>query len=177
VANAVMDGADALMLSAESAAGKYPVQAVTSMSHTIEAVERGSQTIYHKYDDDSDRSTRMNDLLIQAACSLSETVGAKAIVGMTKSGYSGYRLALHRPKSNIFIFTNQKQLVRQMSLVWGVRAFFYDKTEGIDDTLRHIENILVKAGLLQPGDIFINTASMPMHWKGHTNMMKVNVVE
>jgi pyruvate kinase len=84
---------------------------------------------------------------------------------------------LHRPKSNIFIFTNQKQLVRQMSLVWGVRAFFYDKTEGIDDTLKHIENILVKAGLLQPGDIFINTASMPMHWKGHTNMMKVNVVE
>lgn len=178
VANAVMDGADALMLSAESAAGKYPIEAVESMTKTIRAVEQVSQRIYNKYyDNEEDSTTRMNDLLIRAASRLAETVDAKAIVGTTRSGYSGRQLALHRPKSKIYLFTDQKHLVRQMSLVWGVECFYYDKTEGIDDTLKHIENFLVDKGLLTTGDVFINTAAMPLHWKGHTNMMKVSVVE
>jgi pyruvate kinase len=178
VANAVMDGADALMLSAESAAGKYPVEAVSSMTQTIKAVELGSNSIYNKYsDDNNESSTRVNELLVRAACRLAETVSASAIVGMTGSGYTGFRISLHRPKANIFIFTDQEHLVRQMNLSWGVRCFYYDKTEGIDDTLRHIENILVSNGLLKTGDVFINTAAMPLHWKGRTNMMKVSVVE
>jgi pyruvate kinase len=178
VANAVMDGADALMLSAESAAGKYPVEAVSSMTQTIKAVELGTQSIYNKYSDDNNESpTRVNELLVRAACRLAETVSASAIVGMTGSGYTGFRISLHRPKANIFIFTDQEHLVRQMNLAWGVRCFYYDKTEGIDDTLRHIENILVSNGLLKTGDVFINTAAMPLHWKGRTNMMKVSVVE
>ncbi len=178
VANAVYDGADALMLSAESAAGKYPVEAVASMAKTIMAVEKESTRIYDKfYDEIEDSTTRMNDLLIKAACQLSVTVDAKAVVGMTRSGYSGNRLALHRPKALIFLFTDQKYLVRQMSLVWGVQCFYYDKTEGIDDTLKNIENFLVSQGLLKTGDVFINTAAMPLHWKGHTNMMKITVVE
>ncbi|MCP4457103.1 MAG: pyruvate kinase [Cytophagales bacterium] len=177
VANAVMDGADALMLSAESAAGKYPLESVASMTRTINAVELSSRSIYNKYyEHDQDSSTHVNDLLVKAACRLSETVEAKAIVGMTKSGYTGYRLALHRSKSNIYIFTNQKHLVNQMGLVWGVKCFYYDKTEGIDDTLKEVENILINRGILKTGDVFINTASMPLHWKGHTNMMKVSVV-
>jgi pyruvate kinase len=178
VANAVMDGADALMLSAESAAGKYPVEAVSAMAQTIKAVEQGSQSIYNKYSDDGTESaTRVNELLVRAACRLAETVAANAIVGMTGSGYTGLRIALHRPKANIFIFTDQEHLVRQMNLVWGVRCFYYDKTEGIDDTLKQIENILVTKGLLKTGDVFINTAAMPLHWKGRTNMMKVSIVE
>lgn len=177
VANAVYDGADALMLSAESAAGKYPVEAVQSMTKTIMAVEMESTRIYNKYYEDEESPTRMNDLLIRAACRLAETVDAKAVVGMTRSGYSGNRLALHRPKSTIFLFTDQDYLVRQMSLVWGVQCFYYDKTEGIDDTMKHIENFLVTNGLLKTGDVFINTAAMPLHWKGHTNMMKISVVE
>jgi len=178
VANAVMDGADALMLSAESAAGKYPIESVASMTKTIRAVELSSQRIYNKYYENENQSgTHVNDLLVRAACRLGETVEAKAIVGMTKSGYTGYRLALHRSKSDVYIFTNQRHLVNQMGLVWGVKCFYYDKTEGIDDTLKEVENILINQGLLKTGDVFINTASMPLHWRGHTNMMKVSVVE
>ena len=178
VANAVFDGADAIMLSAESASGKFPVQAVQQMSKTIVAVESDSRTIFSKFqDEDHNSSTRLNDLLIRSACRLADNVEAKALIGMTKSGYTGYRLAMHRPKAHILIFTNQKYLLRQMNLVWGVKGFFYDGTEGIDDTLEHIEKQLVADGYLAKGDIFINTASMPSHWKGHTNMMRVNEVQ
>ncbi len=178
VANAVFDGADALMLSAESASGKFPVQAVQQMAKTIVAIESDSRTIYSKYEEeDTESTTRHNDLLVRSACRLSDQVGAKAIVGMTKSGYTGYRLSMHRPKANIFLFTNQKHLLRQMNLVWGVTGFFYDKTYGIDETLVEIEKELVKEGYLEKGDFFINTASMPLHWKGHTNMMRVTQVE
>lgn len=177
VANAVFDGADALMLSAESASGKFPVLAVKQMAKTIVSIETEAKSIYSKYQDgDEQSSTRLNDLLVHAACQFSDQVKAKAIVGMTKSGYTGYKLAMHRPKADIFLFTNQKHLLRQMNLVWGVRGFFYDKEVGIDETLNEIEAALVKEGYLKSGDIFINTASMPMHWKGHTNMMRVNQV-
>ncbi|RED96644.1 pyruvate kinase [Marinoscillum furvescens] len=178
VANAVFDGADALMLSAESASGKFPVQAVQQMAKTIVAIESEANSIYSKYHDEKESSsTRLNDLLVRSACRMSDQVGAQALVGMTKSGYTAYRLSKHRPKSYIFIFTNQKHLLRQLNLLWGVTGFYYDKTEGIDETLQHIETVLVNDGYLQKGDVFVNTASMPMHWKGHTNMMRVSQVE
>jgi len=178
VANAVLDGADAVMLSAESATGKYPVESVTAMAQVVKSLELGSRSIHHKYyEKDDESSTRMNDLLIRAACRMAESVEASAIIGMTKSGYTGYRLSMHRPKANIYIFTDQESLMRQMSLIWGVNCFFYDKTESIDDTLKHLENILANEGYLKQGDIFITTSAMPLHWKGHTNMMKVSVVE
>lgn len=178
VANAVMDGADALMLSAESAAGKYPVEAVLKMSETIIAVESEADSIYNKYYDKYfESSTRANDLLIRGACRLAENVNAKALVCMTKSGYTGFRTAMHRSKSQIYLFTNNEKLLRQMNLVWGVKTFFFDTHENIDKTLDQIQDQLVSEGHLSKGDIFINTASMPQHWHGHTNMMKVTVVE
>lgn len=178
VANAVFDGADALMLSAESASGKFPVQAVSQMAKTIVAIEKDANTIYSKYhDEDTDSHTRLNDLLIRSACRLADSVKADAIIGMTKTGYTGYRVAMHRPKTHIFLFTNKKHLLRQMNLVWGVTGFYYDKTEGIDETLEYIEKHLVSEGYLQKGDIFINTASMPLHWKGHTNMVRLIEVQ
>ena len=179
VANAVMDGADALMLSAESASGKFPVEAVASMAKTIAEVEKSVDSIYHRYRDKErqESSTRLNDLLVRAACRLSESVGAHAIVGMTKSGYTAYKLAMHRPKSEIFVFTQNKYVLRQASLIWGVTTYYFDEHKSIDDTLAAIESVLIDKGHLKKDDIFINTASMPSHWQGHTNMMKVNVVE
>ncbi|MEM8894636.1 MAG: pyruvate kinase [Bacteroidota bacterium] len=176
VANGVLDGADAVMLSAESAAGKFPILAVKAMANIIKAVEDNSQDIYNKfYEDGDDSLTRLNDKLVRAACRLSMSVEAKAIIGMTKSGYTGYKLASHRPNASIFIFTDKKPLLRAMNLVWGIRGFYYDKMEGIDDTFDHLEEILVEKGHLFSGDIYINTASMPLHWKTHTNMIKVSV--
>ena len=178
VANAVMDGADALMLSAESAAGKFPVETVNKMSETIMAVESEADSIYNKYyDRHFESSTRMNNLLIRAACRLAENTSARALVCMTKSGYTGFRTAMHRSKSEIYLFTNNEKLLRQMCLVWGVKTFYFDTQDNIDETLKQIEKELVETGNLEKGDIFINTASMPQHWHGHTNMMKVHVVE
>jgi len=178
VANAVLDGADALMLSAESASGKFPVEAVKAMATTIAAVEGDSRTIFFKFsEEDEESSTRLNDLLVRAACRLAESTRAKAMIGMTKSGYTAYRVAMHRPKSNILIFTSDKKLLRQMSLVWGVFGFYYEKFEGIDETMKELEDFLCEHGYLEKGDIFINTASMPLHWKGHTNMLRINQVE
>ena len=178
VANAVLDGADALMLSAESAAGKFPVEAVNKMSETISAVELEADSIYNKYyDRHFESSTRMNDLLIRAACRLAENTSARALVCMTKSGYTGFRTAMHRSKSEIYLFTNNEKLLRQMCLVWGVKTYYFDSKENIDETLKQIEKELVSSGNLDKGDIFINTASMPQHWHGHTNMMKVHLVE
>lgn len=178
VANAVMDGADALMLSAESAAGKYPAGAVQKMAETIAAVENGSEKIYNKYfDKHFESSTRMNDLLIRAACRLAENTSAKALVSMTKSGYTGFRTAMHRSKSEIYLVTNNEKLLRQMNLVWGVKTFYFDSLENIDITLDQIEEQLVASGHLEKEDVVVYTSSMPQHWQGHTNMMKVKVVE
>lgn len=178
VANAVMDGADALMLSAESAAGKYPVEAVMKMSETIRAVESEAESIYNRYyDKHFESSTRVNDLMIRGACRLADNVNAKALVCMTKSGYTGFRTAMHRSKAAIYLFTNNEKLLRQMNLVWGVKTFFFDTHDNIDKTLDQIQARLISEGYLSKGDIFINTASMPQHWHGHTNMMKVAVVE
>ncbi|MEM6643064.1 MAG: pyruvate kinase [Bacteroidota bacterium] len=178
VANAVLDGADALMLSAESAAGKFPVQAVQKMTETIEAVEAAAESIYNKYyDGHFESSTRVNDLLIRGACRLADNTSARALVIMTKSGYTGFRTAMHRSKSQIYLFTNNEKLLKQMCLVWGVKTFIYDSKENIDATLNEIEKKLVDTGNLKKGDIFINTASMPAHWEGHTNMMRVKMVE
>ncbi|MFY0598025.1 MAG: pyruvate kinase [Cyclobacteriaceae bacterium] len=175
VANAVLDGADALMLSAESASGKFPIESVQRMAQTIAAIESDSKTIYHRFaEEDEFSSTRLNDLLVRSACRLSEPVHAKAIVGMTKSGYTGFRLSMHRPMSNILIFTNEKYVLRQMSLAWGVNGFYYENFEALDQTFDDLEDVLKKEGFLSKGDVYINTSSMPLHWEGHTNMIRIN---
>ena len=123
IANAVMDGADALMLSAESASGKFPVESVKSMARTILSVEQAAESIYnklHKVPEDS--AAFIHDTLVRSACRLSNSVKAKAIIGMTQSGYTGYRIAMNRPKGDIFIFTRNQKLLRQMNLVWGIRG-------------------------------------------------------
>ncbi len=178
VANSVMDGADTVMLSAETATGKFPVLAVKSMVKTIQSVETSQRKIYFKYSKLNPNSPLfLNDSLIQTAVHLSQDVQARAIVGMTTSGFTAWRLSAHRPKANIFIFTGNRKLLTTLSLIWGVRGFYYDTDESTDATIADIEAILRKAGHLQPGDVFITMASMPIHERQRTNMLKINVVE
>ena len=176
VANAVLDGADAVMLSAESATGNYPIIAVKSMEKIISSVERSTSEIYYNFEKNKYLRDRVNESLITAACRLSKQINAKAIVSMTKSGFTAFRVSGNRPKAKIFIVTNDKNLGNIMNIVWGIRCIFYNKTENIDLTLENIENILVENNHLKKDDKYIVTASMPEHWEGHTNMMKVNIV-
>jgi pyruvate kinase len=177
VANAVMDGADALMLSAETAAGKYPLEVIRSMVRTISSVEK-NPSIYFKFRDViSDTAVFMNDSLVLAACKLAKDVGAKAIVGMTSSGYTAYKSSSHRPNANIFVFTSNRDLINKMNLVWGTRAYHYDKTDSTDETISDVEEILKREGHVKSGDIFIFLASMPIQEKARTNTLKINVVK
>lgn len=178
VANAILDGTDAVMLSAESASGKYPVEAVRAMANTIANIEDAGNAFYNKTND-SDNSAegyQLSDMLIKSACALVENSDAKAFVAMSKSGYSGYRVAMYRPSCSIFLVTSNRSLLTQMNLVWGVRGLFYDKETSINDTLRDIEAMLLEKKLMTKGDIYITTSSMPKHWDGHANMIKIKEI-
>ncbi len=177
VANAVMDGADTLMLSGETAVGKYPELVIESMVRTIKNMERQDSIYFKFFELDKDSPIFFNDSLVRTACRLSEQTGAKAIVGMTQSGYTGFKLSSNRPKANIFIFTSNKLLLNKLSLVWGVRGIYYDSEISTDDTISDIEDLLKKYGHVESGDVIINTASMPIHDRGRTNMLKISVAK
>lgn len=178
VANAVLDGADAMMLSAETAAGKYPIETVKSMARTIASVEDSSEDIYDKIElpnKDSDRF--LSDNVMFGAAKLSERIGARAIIGNTVSGYTAFKLSSYRPHSRIYIFTPNKKLLNKLSLVWGVQAYYYDSEDSTDQTFKDHENILKANGMIETGDIFITTASMPLKARGRTNMLKFNIAD
>ncbi|REG81907.1 pyruvate kinase [Algoriphagus antarcticus] len=177
VANAVLDGADAVMLSAETASGKYPVNAVKAMSSIISYLEENADIYHNLYKIPEDDDTFLSNNLILMASRLSRNVKAKAIVGITSSGFTGFRIASHRPSANIFVFTRNKSLITQMSLVWGVRAYFYENLVSTDATFADIENTLKQDDHVHAGDIIVNTGSMPLKSKGKTNMLKVHIVE
>lgn len=176
VATAVLDGADAVMLSAETASGKYPVNAVKAMSSIIHYLEVNAEIYHNLYKIEENSENFLSDNLILMAARLSRNVKAKAIVGITSSGFTAFRLASHRPSASVFIFTRNKNLITQMSLVWGVRAYFYTNQISTDTTFDDIENMLKKDGHVSPNDVIINTASMPLEVKGRTNMLKLHVV-
>ncbi len=177
VANAVMDGADALMLSAETAAGKYPLEVIRSMVRTIGSVEKQGDIFYKFRDVDANSPNYMTDSLILTACKLAKEVNAKAIVGMTQLGYSAYKAASHRPNANIFAFTSNPAIINTMNLVWASRAYLYDKASSTDETIADVEALLKRDGHVKSGDVFITLASMPIQERGRANMIKVNVVK
>ena len=119
----------------------------------------------------------MSDALCGSAVYLAEHTNAVGIVSMTVSGYTAFEISSHRPKAGTFIFTSNKNLLNALSLVWGVRAFYYDKLESTDQTIADVNNILKEKNLIEAGEVVINTASVPITKKGKTNMLKVSVVE
>ncbi|NVO32496.1 pyruvate kinase [Hymenobacter lapidiphilus] len=176
VANAVVDGADAVMLSAETAVGAYPAEVIRSMVGTIRSVETQLPSLYnHWFPIDPEAPSFMVDSVLSAACHLAKNTNAKAITGMTHRGYTAFQIAKYRPKANIFIFTDNRPLLTALSLIWGVRGFYYDRLVSTDSTISDIKFALTASGHLQKGDVFINTASMPINGKGKTNMVKVSV--
>ncbi|PRY13214.1 pyruvate kinase [Pontibacter ummariensis] len=176
VANAVIDGGDALMLSAETAVGAYPIETIRSMTLTIKMVEENANIYNKNYVVAPNADSYYSDSLVANACNLARDTNARAIIGMTKSGYTAFHLSKHRPKSDIFVFTDNEQLLTTLNLVWGVRGFHYNKFESTDATIADIKDTLIEKGFLQKGDVFINTASMPLNEQKRTNMIKLSVV-
>jgi pyruvate kinase len=179
VANAVLEGADAVMLSGETAMGTYPTLVVEMMSKIILEAER---TVYD-YDKDDILAPQphspsfLSDAVCYSACKLAQDTKATALVGMTQSGYTGFMLSSYRPRSPLYIFSKEKTLINQLSLSWGVRAFYYGEEESLDDIIFDQLNILKERGFIKPGDVVINTGSTPVALHLPTNMVKVTVVE
>ena len=145
VANAVIDGADAVMLSAETAIGAYPVEAVSEMSKIIRTVEQEVDAIYEKtHESMSSRGHPLSDSLLRVACALAKDIKARCVAGMTYSGYSGFRLSSHRPRCPIVIFSNNRKTLRILHLGWGIHAFYYDKRTSTNSTIEDVEALLKK---------------------------------
>jgi pyruvate kinase len=176
VANAVLDGADAVMLSAETSVGKYPVKVIEYMRRIIAQVEYQDNIYYRDHEPELKTNTFITDSICYNACKLSRQAGVKAIISMTHSGYTAYKLASHRPKAHIFIFTDNQTLLTALSLVWGVRGYYYNRYESTDQTINDLKAYLKEANLVRQDDLVINIASMPMKEKGRTNMMKLSYI-
>ena len=176
VANAVMDGADAVMLSAETSVGKFPIKVVEIMRKIITEVEELDSIYYKENTPQIKTITYITDSICFNACSLAHHAGANAIISLTNSGYTAFKLSSHRPKAPIFIFTDNLSLLTTLNLVWGVRGYYYDKYESTDHTIGDLKDIIKSKGLLKKDDLVINIASMPMKEKGRTNMMKLSYI-
>ncbi|MCS6928904.1 MAG: pyruvate kinase [Saprospiraceae bacterium] len=179
VANAVLDGADAVMLSGETAIGAHPLLVVRAMTRIIEEAERHywPQIEAKRPKAVTHASTFQNDVICFNACRVAEEIGAKGIVGLTVTGYSAFKMSSYRPKVRIFIFSDKRHILNTLNLLWGVQCFYYDRDTGTDETIQDCNDILKNAGIVAPNDILINTASMPLHKRGRTNMLKVTVVD
>jgi pyruvate kinase len=176
VANAVIDGADAVMLSGETSVGKFPVRVIENMQSIIYAVEKNSNIYFKEHRPIVRNQTYISDSICYNACVMAQQVDAAAIVTMTNSGYTGFKLASHRPKANIFIFTDNPVLLNTMSLVWGVRGYYYNNYVSTDETIKEIKEFLKKNNLVGTDDLIINIASIPMEEKGRANMLKLSYI-
>jgi pyruvate kinase len=177
VANAVLDGADAVMLSGETSVGKYPVEAIRIMNSIIGEAETFGDLYYHEeIPQEVDEQRFMTDSICYSACRLASRVKASALVTMSFSGYTGYRISSWRPNAMVFVFTSNKKILTQMNLVWGVRAFYYDKMVSTDQTIADIRFFLKKNGYTREGDFIIHLASMPIAEQGMTNMIKLSKI-
>ena len=178
VANAVLEGADALMLSGETAAGQYPTLVIETMSKIIMEIEK---TAYDYNRDDiltpqPHSPSLLSDALCYSACKLAADVKADAIIGMTASGYTGFMLSSYRPKSLLYVFSKEKSLINQLSLSWGVRAMFYNEEESLDEIFSDQISILRERGFLKNGDVVVNTGSTPVNLHLPTNVLKISTV-
>lgn len=179
VANSVIDGADAMMLSGETSVGKHPLRAVDTMRKVIKDVERSRHSISKNT---SERELLVNERFVSNAicanaCQISEKVNAKAIITATYSGYNTIKTSSFRPSAYIYAFTNNHTILNTLSLVWGVKAFHYEGGKTTDQTVLDTKNILKKYKYVKKGDMVLNIASMPAEEMGMTNMMKLSKVK
>lgn len=177
VANSVMDGADAVMLSGETSVGNYPVQVIEKMSQIIMSVEN-SPLIKVPHEPPHVRTKRyITKSICYHAAHMANEIKAQAICTLTNSGYTAFQISAWRPESNILVFTSNQRILNQLSLLWGVKAFHYDKMVSTDETIDDINRIAEKHGFVEKGDLTINLAAMPITSKGMVNTLRISEIE
>jgi len=177
VANAVLDGTDAVMLSGETSVGQYPIEVIRTMSNIIKEMETHDGIYNKEVLPERGLERFISDSICFNACRLSQRVEAKAIITMSFSGYTAYKIASQRPNAEIFIFTSNRSILTQLNLLWGVRAFYYNKHISTDHTIADIKYLMKNEGYLNQGDLVINIASIPIEDLGGSNMLKLSYVD
>ncbi|HEY1021222.1 MAG TPA: pyruvate kinase, partial [Flavisolibacter sp.] len=179
VANAVLEGTDAVMLSGETATGQNPRLVVETMRKIIIEVERTEYryNLEEVLTPQPHSPSFLSDAICYNACKLSGDVQSDALIGMTQSGYTGFMISSYRPKAPLYIFTKERSLVNQLSLSWGVRAFFYNEENSLDEIMFDQINILKERGFLKPGHVVVNTGSTPVDQHLPTNVIKITRVD
>jgi pyruvate kinase len=176
VANSVMDGADAVMLSGETSVGKYPVEVIRTMTNILKTVE-SSELIVVPQEAPNIRTKRfITKSICYHASQLAKGIQAKAICTLTNSGYTAYQISAWRPSSHILVFTSNKRILTQLNLLWGVKAFYYNNLNSTDKTVTEINQIAMKMGYLEEEDMVVNLTSMPIEEKGMVNTLRVSIV-
>jgi len=177
VANSVMDGADAVMLSGETSVGNYPVQVIEKMTQIIEAVE-DSPLIQVPQNPPHVRTKRfITKSICYHAALMANEIKAKAISTLTNSGYTAFQISAWRPQAHVLVYTSNKRILTQLSLLWGVNAFYYDKFVSTDDTVEDINQIAKEKGYVKKGDMLVNLAAMPVVDKGMVNTLRISEIE
>ena len=177
VANSVMDGADAVMLSGETSVGNYPVQVIERMTQIIEAVEDSSLIQVPQNTPQIKTKRYITKTICQHAAQMANAINAKAISTLTNSGYTAFQISAWRPKAHILVFTSNRRILTQLNLLWGVKSFFYDRFESTDDTIVDINMIAKNKGCVEKGDMLINLAAMPIVDKGMVNTLRVSEID
>jgi len=175
VANAILDGTDAVMLSGETAVGKYPIEAVETMARIAEAVEESVQFRAWQRDSD-DTASCITDAIGNATCEIAKQLGAKVIVTSTFSGFTARMIARHRPLIPIFAVTPSERTYRRLALVWGVRSTLLARAETPEALIEQGLGAASAQGIVQAGDLAVITAGVPAGVPGRTNMIQVRVV-
>ncbi len=173
VANAVLEGADALMLSGETSIGKYPVETILNMQKIIDFTEKQGKPFNKKHQLNQNSSDYYADAICYNATVLSKQTKANSIIAITHSGYTANRLASHRPEADIFTFTNNDKLLKKLSLVWGVRTFYLPNYERIEEVYYESIKRLKTEKMVKEGDTLVHVASIPLKLRGSTNMIKI----
>jgi pyruvate kinase len=172
-----MDGADAVMLSGETSVGNYPVEVIETMTRIIESVE-DSPLIKVPISQPMVKNSRyITKSICYHASQMADTINAKAITTLTNSGYTAFQISAWRPKSHILVFTSNRRILTQLNLLWGVRAYFYDKLVSTDDTIDDINTICKEKKYVKKGDMVVNLAAMPIVAKGMVNTLRVSEIE
>ena len=177
VANSVMDGADAVMLSGETSVGKYPVEVIQTMSDIIKSVEDSELIDVPQKHPHIKTKRYITKSICYHAAHMANQINARGITTLTNSGYTAFQISAWRPKAHILVYSSNKRIISRLNLLWGVRAFYYDKFVSTDETLEDVNKMAVDKGYLEVGDMVISLAAMPIHEKGMVNTLRVNQVK
>ncbi len=179
VANSVLDGADAVMLSGETSVGKYPSEVVKTMAKIVSNIE--NSPMYDRYNTAVERISCVDDryvtdMICYSAVRIADKAGAKAIVTLTHSGYTAFQISAHRPNSHIIVFSSNRRVLTMLNLLWGVRAYYYDMKKSTDETVIQVNMLTWNYGFVEQGDFVVNLNAMPVHEGGRTNTLRLTTI-